>query len=179
MPLGLPARALDKHQDPLTIREVLWVGCSAMGDAPNYKKPGWFTNNVFNRAVALLSRMGVSLAGSRRLTVRGRKSGEPRTVPVNPLELDGTTYLVSPRGHTQWVRTLRAAGEGILHHGSRATHFRGDEIADEDKLPILKAYLDKWAWEVGAFFELDKNHTDADLRRIAPDHPVFRVRSDD
>ena len=149
-----------------------------MGDSPRYKKPGWFTNNVFNRAVAWASRLGISLAGSRRLTVRGRKSGEPRTVPVNPLDLNGHTYLVSPRGHTQWVRNLRAVGEGELHHGSRATPFRGDEVPDDEKLPILRAYLDKWAWEVGAFFELDKDPSDADIQRVAPDHPVFRVRFD-
>ena len=147
-----------------------------MGNSPKYKKPGWFTNNVFNRAVAGASRLGISLAGSRRLTVRGRKSGEPRTVPVNPLEIDGSTYLVSPRGHSQWVRNLRAVGEGELHHGRRTTYFRGDEVPDDEKLPILKAYLDKWAWEVGAFFELDKDPSDADIQRIAPDHPVFRVR---
>lgn len=149
-----------------------------MGDSPKYKKPGWFTKNVFNRAVAWASRLGISLAGSRRLTVLGRKSGEPRTVPVNPLDLNGHTYLVSPRGNTQWARNLRVVGEGELHHGSRATPFRSDEVPDDEKLPILKAYLDKWAWEVGAFFELDKDPSDADIQRIAPDHPVFRVRYD-
>ena len=68
--------------------------------------------------------------------------------------MDGVTYLVAARGNTQWVRNLRAAGEGELHHGSQATPFHGEEIPDQDKLPILKTYLDKWAWEVGAFFEL-------------------------
>lgn len=146
-----------------------------MTGAPRYAKPGWFTANVFNPAVALLSRLGISMAGSRRLTVRGRKSGEPRTVPVNPLELDGVTYLVAPRGHTQWVRNLRAAGDGELHHGRRSTPFRAQELPDADKLPILRSYLDKWAWEVGAFFDVPKDFSDADIERIAPDHPVFRV----
>jgi deazaflavin-dependent oxidoreductase (nitroreductase family) len=143
----------------------------------SYKKPGWFTNNVFNRFVGWLSKRGVSIAGSRRLTVRGRKSGKPHTVPVNPLEMDGTTYLVAPRGHTQWVRNLRAAGEGELHHGRRTTPFRGEEIPDGDKLPILKAYLDKWAWEVGAYFELDKHPTDEQIQAVAPNHPIFRITS--
>ncbi len=146
--------------------------------APTYKKPGWFTKHVFDPMVAAASRLGISLAGSRRLTVRGRSSGEPRTTPVNPLEIDGTTYLVAPRGNTQWVRNLRAAGgQGQLHHGRRATAFRADEVPDSEKLPILKTYLDKWAWEVGAFFELDKDPSDADIQRIAPEHPVFRLRS--
>lgn len=141
-----------------------------------YKKPGWFTNHVFNPMVALASRLGISMAGSRRLTVKGRKSGKPHTVPVNPLEMGEDTYLVAPRGNTQWVRNLRVVGEGDLHHGRRATHFRGEEIPDSEKLPILKTYLDKWAWEVGAFFELEKNPSDEEIQRIAPDHPVFRVR---
>ena len=144
-----------------------------------YKKPGWFTKNVFNPAVALFSRLGISLAGSRRLTVRGRKSGKPYTTPVNPLEMDGVTYPVAARGNTQWVRNLRAAGEGELHHGSHATPFHGEEIPDQDKLPILKTYLDKWAWEVGAFFELEKNPSDADIQRIAPQHPIFRIELSD
>ncbi len=146
---------------------------------PTYKKPGWFTNNVFNPMVALASRLGISMAGSRRLTVRGRKSGEPRTTPVNPIKIDGVTYLVAPRGTTQWVRNLRAVGEGELHHGSKGTAFRGDEIPDAEKLPILKAYLDKWAWEVGAFFELEKNPSDEEIQRVAPEHPVFRIRFTD
>lgn len=146
---------------------------------PNYQKPGWFTKNVFNPMVALASRLGLSIAGSRRLTVRGRKSGEPRTTPVNPIEIDGVTYLVAPRGTTQWVRNLRAVGEGELHHGSKGIAFRGDEIPDAEKLPILKAYLDKWAWEVGAFFELEKDPSDEEIQRVAPDHPVFRVRFTD
>jgi deazaflavin-dependent oxidoreductase (nitroreductase family) len=143
-----------------------------------YKKPGFFAN-LFNRGVGLLSRAGISLAGSRRLTVRGRKSGKPHSTPVNPLEIDGLTYLVAARGNTHWVRNLRVAGEGDLHHGRHTTHFHGEEVPDQDKLPILKTYLDKWAWEVGAFFELPKDYSDADVERIAPQHPVFRIELSD
>ena len=138
-------------------------------------EPGWFTRNVFNRAVAGLGRIGISLAGSRTLTVRGRKSGQPRTTPVNPLELDGQTYLVAPRGTTQWARNLRVVKEGELNLGRRTRRFRGHEVADADKLPILKAYLDKWAWEVGAFFELPKDPSDEQIAEIASLHPIFRV----
>ncbi|MDP9228193.1 MAG: nitroreductase family deazaflavin-dependent oxidoreductase [Actinomycetota bacterium] len=119
--------------------------------------------------------MGISLAGSRKLTVRGRKSGEPRTTPVNPLDLDGETFLVAPRGTTQWVKNLRAVNEGELQIGRKTRRFRGDEIADADKLPILKAYLEKWAWEVGKFFELPKDPSDEQIKEIAPLHPIFRV----
>lgn len=142
----------------------------------HFKEPGWFTKNVFNRGVAALTRAGVSVAGSRVLEVRGRKSGEPRRTPVNLLTLDGVRYLVAPRGHTQWVRNLRAQGSGRLLVGRRAQAFTAEELADADKLPILRAYLKRWAWETGAFFDgVKADSPEQDLRKIAPDHPVFRI----
>jgi len=82
------------------------------GVSDHYRAPGWFTRNVFNRLVALLTRQGVSVMGSRVLAVKGRTSGEWRTTPVNLLGYEGRRYLVAPRGETQWVRNLRVAGTG-------------------------------------------------------------------
>jgi deazaflavin-dependent oxidoreductase (nitroreductase family) len=144
--------------------------------AARYQRPGWATKNVFNRIVAALTRLGVSVAGSRVLEVRGRKSGEPRRTPVNPLTLDDTRYLVAPRGHTQWVRNLRARGEGRLLLGRRAEEFSAVEVPDVDKVGILRAYLKKWKWEVGTFFGgVGPDSSEDELRRIAPDHPIFRL----
>ncbi|HEX5096219.1 MAG TPA: nitroreductase family deazaflavin-dependent oxidoreductase [Acidimicrobiia bacterium] len=127
-----------------------------------------------------MTRHGVSVWGSRELSVKGRKSGEWRTVPVNLLTLDGTRYLVAPRGHTQWVRNLRAAnGEGRLRVGKRVEEFRATEITDDAKPPILRAYLKRWKAEVGVFFGgVSAKSTDEELRRISPDHPVFRLEAD-
>jgi deazaflavin-dependent oxidoreductase (nitroreductase family) len=131
---------------------------------------------AFNRIVAWLVGRGVSVAGARRLSVVGRSSGELRTTVVNLLELDGVRYLVAPRGHTQWVRNLRVAGEGTLTVGRRQEPFVAEELADADKGPVLAAYLDRWAWEVGRFFEnLDKDSEAEVLAAAAPDFPVFRV----
>jgi deazaflavin-dependent oxidoreductase (nitroreductase family) len=144
--------------------------------ATHYQRPGWFTKHVFNRTVGALTRIGVSLVGSRVLEVRGRKSGEWRSTPVNPLDFEGERYLVSPRGETQWVRNLRVSGEGRLRKGRRTEEFSATELPDDDKLPLLRAYLEKWAWEVGAFFQgVDADASDEDLRRIAPLHPIFRI----
>src|ERR671922_1733352 len=96
-----------------------------------YIAPDWFTRKVFNRIVAALTRLGISVWGSRVLEVRGRKTGEPRRTPVNLLVLDGTRYLVAPRGHTQWVRNLRVSGEGRLRLGRKLEPFRASEIADD------------------------------------------------
>ena len=141
-----------------------------------YRKPGWFTNHVFNPTVQGLTRMGVSVWGSRILRVRGRSSGEWRSQPVNLLTFEGKRYLVAPRGLTQWVRNIRVSGEGELLLGSKAERFRAVEIPDAEKLPILRAYLKIWKAEVGVFFRgVDANSSEENLRRIAPDHPVFRV----
>jgi deazaflavin-dependent oxidoreductase (nitroreductase family) len=137
---------------------------------------GWFTRNVFNRFVAWLTRRGLSVAGSRVLEVRGRKSGEWRRTPVNPLAFKGSRYLVAPRGEVQWVKNLRASGQGRLRVGRRTEDFTATEVPDEEKAPLLRAYLQKWKWEVGAFFGgVGPDSTDDELRRIAPDHPAFRI----
>lgn len=141
-----------------------------------YLAPGWFTRNVFNRTVAGLTKLGISVAGSRILAVKGRKSGEWRTTPVNLLTHEGERYLVAPRGHAQWVRNIRVSGGGELRAGRRAEPFSVAELADADKTPVLRAYLKKWGWEVGAFFEgVDKNASDEKLAEIAPGFPVFRI----
>jgi deazaflavin-dependent oxidoreductase (nitroreductase family) len=146
--------------------------------AQRYVVPNWFTRNVFNRIVVGLTRLGISVWGSRVLEVRGRKSGEPHQVPVNLLTVDGTRYLVAPRGHTQWVRNLRVAGEGQLLLGRRHERFAASEIADTNKEPILRSYLKRWKWEVGVFFGgVDADSPSEELRRIAPDHPIFRIET--
>jgi len=147
-----------------------------MASGQHYRAPGWFTRNVFNRIVAALTRVGISVWGSRILEVRGRQTGVSRRTPVNLLSLGGARYLVAPRGQTQWVRNLRAAGEGDLLLGRRRDHFHAAEIADTDKEEILRAYLRRWKWEVGQFFSgVGPDGSSAELERIAPDHPIFRI----
>jgi deazaflavin-dependent oxidoreductase (nitroreductase family) len=143
---------------------------------PHYREPDWFTRNLFKRVVAGFTRLGISIAGSRVLEVPGRKSGKPRRTPVNLLAFDGNRYLVAPRGQTQWVRNLRAAGRGNLLLGRRSEPFRAIEVPDAEKEPILREYLRRWKWEVGQFFDGVGPDSPADeLARIAPDHPVFRI----
>lgn len=142
----------------------------------HYRRPGWFTNHVVNRLVAGLTRLGIGVAGSRVLEVRGRTTGEWRRTPVNPLPFEGSRYLVAPRGTTQWVKNLRASGEGRLRVGRRTEPFTAVEVADDDKPPLLREYLRRWKWEVGVFFGgVGPDATDEELRRIAPDHPAFRI----
>lgn len=141
-----------------------------------YQKPGFFTAKIFNPAVGLVTRLGVSLKGSAVLSVRGRKSGEWRSTPVNPLSFGGQRYLVAPRGDTQWVRNIRVSNEGRLQVGRKTTAISVAEVPDGEKIPILRAYFKEWKWEVGQFFDLKSaDAPDEEIARIAPDHPVFRV----
>jgi deazaflavin-dependent oxidoreductase (nitroreductase family) len=142
-----------------------------------YRAPGLVTRRVMNPLVAFLTRRGIPLAGSAVLGVRGRTTGEMRTTPVNPLRLDGGRYLVAARGETQWVRNLRAAGVAELRVGRRVEQVRAVEITDPaEAAPVLRAYLRKWAWEVGTFFDgVGADATDAQLAAAAARHPTFRI----
>jgi deazaflavin-dependent oxidoreductase (nitroreductase family) len=142
----------------------------------SFQQPGWFTRNVFNPSVAGLMKLGISVMGSRVLEVKGRKSGQWRATPVNVLDFEGARYLVAPRGHTQWVRNMRVSGGGRLKLGRKTEDFKAAELSPEAAVPVLRAYLKKWKWEVGAFFDgTGPDSTDAELQAIAPDHPVFKL----
>ena len=141
-----------------------------------YLRPTWFTQHVLNRTIRRLARLGLSPKGLRELQVRGRTSGEWRTTAVNLLEVDGQRYLVAPRGHTQWVRNIRIAGDGRLRVGRRVEAIAVRELADDEKLPVLREYLVRWRSEVKVFFEgLDVDATDEQLAAIAPGFPAFEV----
>ena len=148
-----------------------------MSETPRrYIKPDAFTNRVFNPFVAWLVRRGVRLAGAAVLEVRGRTSGEPRTTPVNPLPLGGERYLLAPRGETEWVRNIRVAGRAALLTRGGREEFAVAEVPDTDKLPIMRAYLKAWGWEVGQFFEgLTAKSDDATVMEHAAGFPVFRI----
>jgi deazaflavin-dependent oxidoreductase (nitroreductase family) len=144
-----------------------------------YKRPGWFTRNVFNRMVHGFARLGIGLAGAETLAVRGRKSGEWRTNPVNPFEIDGHTYLLAPRGTTEWVRNMRVAGGGELRKGSKSRQFTAREVDDSEKLPLLRVYVDRWAWEAKDFLGVGKDATDDQLREISHENPAFEITFED
>ena len=150
-----------------------------MNTSAHYKAPGWFTRNVFNRVVAGFTRTGVSVLGSRVLESRGRQSGLPRQTPVNLLTLDGHEYLVSPRGHSQWVRNVRADGNRLtLILGRRRKAYVARELDTDDArtAQILRAYLARWKAEVGVFFDgAGPDSTDDELAAIAPKHPIFEL----
>ncbi|MGC0333644.1 deazaflavin-dependent oxidoreductase (nitroreductase family) [Streptomyces sp. SAI-170] len=148
---------------------------SSSAPTPYYLKAGPVATRL-NSAIGWLARHGISLAGTAELSVRGRKSGNMLRLPVNPHSHDGAQYLVSARGHSQWVRNMRAAGEGELRVGRKVRTFTARELPDAEKLPILRTYLEKWGWEVDQYFQgVTAKSSDEELLAAAQDHPVFRI----
>lgn len=127
-----------------------------------YMRPPLITRKLFN---PIAMRLGVS--GTTALAVRGRRTGEMHRVPVIPVDVGGARYLVSPRGETDWVRNLRAAGEGELRRRRDAARpFRATELAVAERSPVIAAYRKVAGRAVKSFFEKMPDPAD---------HPVFRV----
>ncbi|MFD6967586.1 nitroreductase/quinone reductase family protein [Streptomyces sp. NPDC059979] len=143
---------------------------------PHYVQAGPFATR-FNALFGKLARLGISLAGSAELSVRGRKSGEMQRIPVNPHTYEGAQYLVSARGHSQWVRNMRVAGGGELRVGRKVRTFTATEVTDPvQKAALLRTYLEKWGWEVNRFFQgVTAKSSEAELQAASVDHPVFRI----
>jgi len=129
-----------------------------------------------NTAIRWLAEMGISIAGTRALRVRGRKTGKQRGVVINLLTVDGVDYVVSPRGNTQWARNVRAAG--VVEMGPRWRRERTEisEVADAAKPELLRRYLARWYWQVkGYVAPLTPESGDDELRAAAPSIPVFAL----
>ena len=142
----------------------------------HYNPPDFLTKTVFNPLMMLSMKLGKGWRGSHILEVPGRKSGKKQSVPVNPLSFEGKRYLVAPRGNTQWVRNVRAAGGGTLRLGGKREPFKASEIADAAKPPVLRAYLKNWESETGKFFGgVTAEAPESDLVGIAPNHPIFEI----
>lgn len=124
-------------------------------------RPPLVVRRFFN---PIAMRLGIS--GTRVLTVTGRRSGLRRSVPVLPVVVAGHTYLVSPRGRTDWARNLRAAGTCLLGpHGHQRPH-TAVEIPPDERAQIIAAYRIMAGRAVRSFFERSPDPRD---------HPVFRV----
>ena len=129
-----------------------------------------------NALIRWLAECGISIAGTRALRVPGRKTGKSRGVVINVLTVDNVDYLVSPRGNTQWVRNVRAAGAVETGPRWRRRRLRATEVADSAKPELLQRYMDRWYWEVkGHIAGLTPDAGDEQLRAAAPSIPVFTL----
>lgn len=130
-----------------------------------------------NAVIRTLAEAGISIAGTRAISVRGRKSGKRRGVVINLLTVDGVDYLVAPRGTTEWVRNVRAAGEIEVGPRWRPRPARATELSDDDKPEVLRRYLQRWYWQVKGYAAgLTPGSSDDELRAAASSFPVFSLR---
>jgi deazaflavin-dependent oxidoreductase (nitroreductase family) len=121
-----------------------------------------------------LLRAGVKIGTMSLLTVRGRTSGQPHTVPVLLVEQDGERWLVAPYGVVQWVRNIRAAGTATLTRGRRSEAISAAELEAQEAAPLLKQYLLK-ATAARPYFDATKDSPLEAFEREAARHPVFQI----
>ena len=150
----------------------------AMGGPPivpaNFQKESTL-DRFFNRLMGRAVRIGFAPGYMRLLEVRGRKSGNTFTTPVNLLEFQGKRWLVAARGETAWARNARAAGHVVLRRGSAAESLMVREIADADKPEIIKAFLDRFASQVQRFFDVKAGSPVDAFHASASRTPVFEL----
>lgn len=130
---------------------------------------------VFNAAVGALVGLGLGPSHMRVLEVRGRRSGRLYTLPVDLLDLDGGLYLVAPRGRTQWVRNVAASEAIVLRRGRRAQRYALRALAEGERPPILKAYLDRFRREVARFFPVPPDSPVEAFAPLAARYPAFAL----
>lgn len=131
--------------------------------------PSWVP--FFNPIARLLLAAGVPMGPDVLLTVRGRKSGLPRTTPVAICECDGRRGVISPFGEVNWVRNLRAAGSATISVGRRSEEVTAVELGPEEAAAFIRDVLAPRARQtrVGMWFVRHVDHIDID-------HPAAAAR---
>jgi deazaflavin-dependent oxidoreductase (nitroreductase family) len=126
-----------------------------------YLKPNWFTARIFNPIART-----TGMSGSETLTVTKRGSKEPQKIPVITVDVDGTKYLVSTRGESQWVKNVRANPTVTISNKAGTTTYAVSEVPAGNRQPMITAYQEKLGRMVEGYFK--------DLPDEA-DHPVFAL----
>ena len=127
-------------------------------------------------------RAGVPMGPNVLLTVRGRKSGVPRTVPVAIVREGDAEYLFSPFGEVAWVHNMRAAGTAEIGRGRRRRTVDAREITPAEAAPHLEAALRSilripgLGSMIAGWYGITKASTSADYLAAAHRHPGFELR---
>jgi deazaflavin-dependent oxidoreductase (nitroreductase family) len=133
------------------------------------------TVRISNAIVAALLRLGVPIGKMTLLSVPGRKSGEPRTVPVVVNEWNGRLLLGSPFGNVNWVQNLRAAGGATLTRGRRAQRVAARELSPHESAAMWKELLSTAPGMIRNYFDVTPASSLDDFEREAPRHPLFEL----
>src|SRR5579859_4244208 len=143
--------------------------------ASDFLRPGTLERS-FSRVLAFLVRIGLVRSHFYVLEVRGRRSGKTISLPVDPLDLDGRRYLVCARGNSNWVRNALASGDVVLTRGRLRLRYAVSEVPPDQRPPLLKAYLDRFAGEVQRFFPVPKGSAVEAFVALATHYPVLELR---
>ena len=143
-------------------------------NVPEFRAPSG-GERIFNRVWGFLIGLGLGFSYNYLLQVRGRKSGKLYSTPIDLLELEGKQYLVAPRGRTQWVRNAEASSEVTLKKGTRRQAFGLRSLPEAEKLPILKAYLDRFKTEVQRYFHVPAGSPPDAFQSVAENYPAFEL----
>ena len=139
-----------------------------------YQKPTP-VERIFNQAFGLLLRLGVGLGHNYLLEVRGRKTGQVYSTPVDVLNYAGRRFVVCGRGESQWVRNARAAGRIALARGGKREEFTVRAVPDAEKAPVLKAFVDRFKLTVQRYFPIPATAPAKEFEAIAERYPVFEL----
>jgi hypothetical protein len=149
-------------------------------DQTGYRPPRRNIARV-NRMVARLAVLGLTPRYTVALEVPGRKSGRLRRTSLVVAEHEGSRYLVSLAGESEWVRNVRANNSRASLRRLRSRPVRLVELPPQERPPVLMAYLSKRAYskspefEAREFFGVSPGASLEDLAEIAGRYPVFRI----
>jgi deazaflavin-dependent oxidoreductase (nitroreductase family) len=132
---------------------------------------------LLNAIFGWLVGLGLGLGHNYLLQVSGRRTGRIYRTPVNVLMAEGRRWLVAPRGRTQWVRNVEVSGTAVLKRGRSFERVRLRAVADADKPPILKAYLDRFPTTVQRYFPVTAGSPPQAFASVAARYPVFEITS--
>lgn len=135
---------------------------------------------VRNKIMAFFHGVGIPVGPVHLLRVRGRVTGKEYTNPVAPVRIAGTQYVLQAFPHSDWVKNVRAAGEGVLVRGRKQWHVRLVEVPAEERGPIVRELPRQVPMGVSIFVNngLVEDGSPESFERAAPDIPVFRVVPD-
>lgn len=102
-------------------------------------RPPWWLKYV-NKAMIALNKTGLLKEGPVVLTVTGRKSGQPRSTPITPFEVDGRRYVVGGLPGSDWVRNAQANPDAVLVRGKTRERVRMVELPVDEARPLLRQF---------------------------------------
>jgi deazaflavin-dependent oxidoreductase (nitroreductase family) len=141
---------------------------------PEFREPSG-VERVFNKLFGVFVGLGLAPRYNYLLQVQGRKTGRVYSTPVNILDVGSKRFLVAPRGRTQWVRNAEAGGEIVLKRGSTRRRCRLRPVAGDEKLDVLKTYLDRYKLAVQRYFPVRAGSEARAFREVADRYPVFEL----